>query len=159
MARQETKICLSCRKLFRGRVDAKTCSEVCRKRLQRTRSLVERVEHEVEHEAHQIEAAAEEAIGRIAVRVVPTYATQSGFVGDNTSAQPLYAEPIAAGAPGTITPPGFQASPWEATPAPRTEAILQSEPQAPTVTSPTVIQQPAGSTTPDPRTDFEPLPS
>ena len=35
MAKKVTKQCPSCRQLFVGRRDAKTCSERCRKRLQR----------------------------------------------------------------------------------------------------------------------------
>lgn len=35
MARQKTQLCPSCHTLFKGRVDARTCSARCRKRLQR----------------------------------------------------------------------------------------------------------------------------
>lgn len=42
MARQKTKNCLYCYSPFRGRRDAKTCSNRCRKGLQRARVLLER---------------------------------------------------------------------------------------------------------------------
>ena len=37
MARRVRKLCPACQQLFIGRRDAKTCSERCRKRLQRAR--------------------------------------------------------------------------------------------------------------------------
>lgn len=37
MAKRSRKLCPSCQQLFLGRRDAKTCSERCRKRLQRAR--------------------------------------------------------------------------------------------------------------------------
>jgi hypothetical protein len=40
MARQKTKLCPSCQQVFRGRKDAKTCSDRCRKRLQRAKDLL-----------------------------------------------------------------------------------------------------------------------
>jgi predicted nucleic acid-binding Zn ribbon protein len=39
MAHRVRKQCISCMQLFVGRRDAKTCSERCRKRLQRARLL------------------------------------------------------------------------------------------------------------------------
>jgi predicted nucleic acid-binding Zn ribbon protein len=42
MARQKKKTCLYCFAPLSGRRDAKTCSDRCRKRLQRTRLLLEK---------------------------------------------------------------------------------------------------------------------
>lgn len=42
MAHKVRKQCISCQHLFVGRRDAKTCSERCRKRLQRARALYQR---------------------------------------------------------------------------------------------------------------------
>jgi hypothetical protein len=42
MARQKKKTCLYCYAPLSGRRDAKTCSDRCRKRLQRARLLLER---------------------------------------------------------------------------------------------------------------------
>jgi hypothetical protein len=42
MARQKKKTCLYCYAPLSGRRDAKTCSDRCRKRLQRTRLLLEK---------------------------------------------------------------------------------------------------------------------
>lgn len=42
MARRVRKVCPSCQQLFVGRRDAKTCSERCRKRLQRARLLLDK---------------------------------------------------------------------------------------------------------------------
>jgi hypothetical protein len=48
MARQRKKICLYCYKPFIGRADAKTCSDRCRKGIQRARLLFERIESQPE---------------------------------------------------------------------------------------------------------------
>jgi uncharacterized paraquat-inducible protein A len=37
MARQKSKLCPSCHTIFRGRSNSVTCSDRCRKRLQRAR--------------------------------------------------------------------------------------------------------------------------
>lgn len=39
MARNKTKICFGCQRLFEARRDAKTCSTKCRKRFQRAKIL------------------------------------------------------------------------------------------------------------------------
>ncbi|MGA3150756.1 MAG: hypothetical protein ABSD10_04120, partial [Candidatus Saccharimonadales bacterium] len=40
MVRQKTRTCVVCNQPFKGRPNAKTCSERCRKRLQRAKTLL-----------------------------------------------------------------------------------------------------------------------
>ncbi|HET9850066.1 MAG TPA: hypothetical protein VFP35_00325, partial [Candidatus Saccharimonadales bacterium] len=69
------KHCVVCNTLFVGRVDAKTCSSRCRKRLQRTKSLLSR-------EVGAIKQSAESAAKEIENLIEPKYADDEGFIGE-----------------------------------------------------------------------------
>src|SRR5581483_8432232 len=92
MARQKNNICLSCSKTFRSRKGARTCSDRCRKRLQRANAMrspqvfltgqspkgvIASIENKVEQVAKEVERAAE----TVAKKVEPEYATEGGFLG------------------------------------------------------------------------------
>ncbi|HXY18115.1 MAG TPA: hypothetical protein VEH48_01685, partial [Candidatus Nitrosopolaris sp.] len=109
MARQVNKVCQSCQKVFKGRPNAKTCSDRCRKRLQRAKTAVE-------NEAERVIVRVEKAADEIAGKVVPSFATEAGFVGDKAGAAVL---PQAARVP--------QAAPWAIVPEVRGRQPSQSD--------------------------------
>jgi len=97
VAKKNTKICSSCNKLFLSRrSDAVTCSERCRKRLQRMRT-------KLDAEARSIESVATHVLSKIEHEFVPTIADEAGFVGDEqTATQP--AAPALPAAPAQPAP-------------------------------------------------------
>lgn len=50
MAHQRSKLCPSCHTVFRGRKDARTCSDRCRKRLQRATASLQKQLLEIQAE-------------------------------------------------------------------------------------------------------------
>ena len=91
MARKTNKICISCNQTFRGRRDARTCSERCRKRAQRAKNLLT-------SEVGQIKQSAEKIFSGIESEIRPVFVTEGGFVGDvstNPSAGSIANEPEA----------------------------------------------------------------
>jgi len=62
MARQKTSICLSCNTTFRSRRGAKTCSDRCRKRLQRANASVKKEAVKLEQEVAHVEQAVEQKV-------------------------------------------------------------------------------------------------
>jgi hypothetical protein len=140
MSRPKNKICASCNIVFKAKLDAKTCSARCRKQLQRANKFVAQAAQELEREVRQTEEAAQDAIERVAVRVVPSYATQGGFVGDTAGVQTK--QPIGHGS-DMIIPPRVQGSPWGANSVAMEDLALQPELQATSYGAPTgsVIEQ------------------
>ena len=133
MARQKNNTCLSCNRIFRGRKGAKTCSDRCRKQLQRSRAKlaqaapaaagpVQEAVAELKQEAQAVEQAGEQAVTEVEAlaaathaAVVPEYATEGGFVGDDSSVAtleepalaPVYSQAPVKTMPG-LTRPGQQ---------------------------------------------------
>ncbi len=99
MARQKINTCVSCNRLFKGRLDARTCSGACRKRIQRTRLAAER-------EALALKKTVEDIVAAVEDRVIP-FATEEGFVGESAlpatslPAQSVSSRPIE---PTSVTP-------------------------------------------------------
>jgi len=104
MARQKIKTCLACNRLFRGRVDAKTCSDRCRKRLQReaklnstglpigvnhpAKSLIAQETQHFKRAAKKLETSAESIFQDLESRITAG-ATEGGFVATPTLGEPL----------------------------------------------------------------------
>jgi len=118
MARQKTKICLSCQRVFRGRADARTCSERCRKRLQRAKASVE---SEVEH----IEHSAKEAVEGLEAHLT-SHATEEGFAAG--IGLPITAPSVNP----PLTPPASPATTY----APPASESLENNQPAPLVPAP-----------------------
>jgi len=151
MARQKTKICLSCQRVFRGRADARTCSERCRKRLQRAKAAVET---EVEH----IEHSTGEAVKGLEAKLT-SHATEEGFAtgvaapATTLPANPLptlqpappsvYSPPVSESLDGSTQPTAPSTAPMPlVTPAAQADLSVPAEPAhqpgvvlAPAVTS------------------------
>jgi len=124
MARRKTKICLSCQRVFRGRADARTCSERCRKRLQRAKAAVET---EVEH----IEHSAKEAVEGLEAKLT-SHATEEGFAaGVVASAATLPVNPLPTLQPA---PPSVYSPPVSESLDGSTQPIAPSMAPMPSVT-------------------------
>src|SRR5665811_38094 len=105
MAHQKTKICISCHQLFRGRRDAKTCSERCRKRAQRVKTLLVR-------ETELAKESAEKALENLEHELKPAFATEEGFIGDTPATLTANETPVALeGTPSLVTPQNIPATP------------------------------------------------
>ncbi|MBI1952116.1 hypothetical protein HYS42_00135, partial [Candidatus Saccharibacteria bacterium] len=96
MARQKTKICLSCSQLFRGRSDAQTCSERCRKRLYRAKQALvndaKSIENSAKNALHSATESFKSLQSALAADLLPVADTEAGFIG-NTSTPTLQTPP------------------------------------------------------------------
>ncbi|HET9721868.1 MAG TPA: hypothetical protein VFP32_02450, partial [Candidatus Saccharimonadales bacterium] len=99
MARKVTKQCPACKQLFTARRDAKTCSERCRKRMQRAiKALAAEAEVAktgLESALTETAHAAEHVTERVEALIKPDFAGEGGFVGDADNAQTLASQPVA----------------------------------------------------------------
>ena len=86
----KNKICQSCGKVFVGR-RSKTCSDRCRRRLQRAEDLLARETGKAKSSGKRAIASVEKNLQElekdIASAVEPEFATEEGFVGDETATQ------------------------------------------------------------------------
>src|SRR5579859_2215241 len=137
MARQKIKNCVSCNQPFRGRADKKTCSDRCRKRIQRVKTVIA-------HEAEAVKESAENVLEKIEATVVPSFATEGGFIADTATAPP----PQLAQQPApTIPQPIPSVAPVSQTaPEPTPESVPEPEPINPVVSS--IAPTPAPALTP-----------
>lgn len=81
MARQKTKLCPSCQRIFRARVDAVACSERCRKRLQRAKKTLAQEAEVVKDSATHVLKSLEHKIST----ELSSGAMEKGFIGDGDS--------------------------------------------------------------------------
>lgn len=112
------KSCESCNQPFKGRSNAKTCSDRCRKRLQRTKKqLAREFKTELKQTAKKIEVLIDDAESLLE----PAGSTEEGFIGDGagaaTSSPPTNKSTSAVGPPPAsinsipVSPPVQTAAP------------------------------------------------
>ena len=124
MARQKTKICPSCNRLFRARVDAKACSDRCRKRLYRAKLALAT-------EAETLKQDAEHIVQEVESKIEPEFATEGGYVGEATI-QPSFNSVASASTPQ----PSVTVTPQSNVPQPTTQAAPAEPAATPSVTTP-----------------------
>ena len=93
----KNKICQSCGKVFVGR-RSKTCSDRCRRRLQRAEELLAKETGKVKSSGKRAISVVEKDLHElekdIASVVEPEFATEEGFVGDETATQQAAPETV-----------------------------------------------------------------
>src|SRR5581483_3326750 len=143
MARKKTNYCAICQQAFRGRADKKTCSERCRKRLQRAKSVIEQ-------DVKEAKQAVEKSLHKIETKIVPVNAGEQGYIaGTAPTSNPIVAP--------DITPPPkpvdsiepapvnllVKPIPMQAPPVPKTVPASFTAPSTPRPTPPPVASQPS----------------
>src|SRR5665213_817170 len=73
MAQKQSKVCPSCKQVFKSRPNAITCSNRCRKRLYRTRLLLASETESLKHTATR-------ALHELEHELIPPTATEEGFI-------------------------------------------------------------------------------
>src|SRR5665213_1890762 len=94
MAKQKSKLCVSCNQVFRSTGRAQTCSERCRKRLYRAKKLLAQ-------ETSLIREIASETLQAVEKEIFPKTATEEGFIQVEEPATLTPSNPISA---PTLTP-------------------------------------------------------
>ena len=106
---KKIKNCEVCLRLFKGRVDARTCSARCRKQLQRAAAAAA-------HEAERVVVRLEADVKKAEELIRPAYADEAGFIGsalpgnlvtpstELNQPAPLSIPPIAPPSPPSVSP-------------------------------------------------------